>query len=68
MLEIIIALLISLGINLDSESITVIDQSTGVSFGVGSSVGSSQRPNDSEEPVVYILFQDENGKYYLERR
>jgi hypothetical protein len=68
MLEIIIALLISLGVNLDSENITVIDQSSGISFGVGSTVGSSLRPNDSEEPIVYILFQDENGEYHLERR
>jgi hypothetical protein len=68
MLEIIIALLISLGVNLDSENITVIDQSTGVSFGVGSSTSTSQRPNDPEEPIVYILLQDNAGNYYLERR
>lgn len=68
MLDIIIALLIALGVNLDTENITVIDQSTGVSFGVGSSTSTSLRPNDSEEPIVYILFQDDEGNYYLEQR
>ena len=68
MLEIIIALLISLGVNLDTENITVIDQSTGISFGVGTQVTSGGRPIDSGEPQVYILLQDDSGKYYLERR
>lgn len=68
MLEIIIALLISLGINLDSDNVTVIDDATGITFGVGSGSTSSQRPNESEEPVVYVLIQDANGEYHLERR
>jgi hypothetical protein len=67
MLEIIIALLISLGISLDSENITVIDQSTGISFGVGTQAGGS-RPIDASEPIFYILIQDEDGNYHLERK
>lgn len=66
MLEIIVALLIALGVNLDSESITVIDQSTGISFGVGSGTNTSN--SEIKEPQVYILVQDANGEYYLERR
>lgn len=66
MVEIIVALLIALGINLDREQITVIDQNTGISFGVGSGTGSSNAEIDN--PQVYILFQDEEGNYYLERR
>jgi hypothetical protein len=67
MLEIIIALLFSLGINLDSENITVIDQSTGISFGVGTQAGGS-RPIDDSEPIIFILTQDEAGNYHLERK
>jgi hypothetical protein len=68
MLEIIIVLLISLGVNLDNENITVLDQSTGISFGVGTQVTSGGRPVDSGEPLVYVLLQDDAGNYYLERR
>lgn len=66
MIEIIIALLISLGINLDREQITVVDQSTGICFGVGTGTGSSN--SEIDQPQIYILLQDESGKYYLERR
>ena len=66
MIEIIIALLIALGINLDREQVTVIDRNTGISFGVGTGAGSAN--SEIDQPQVYILFQDENGEYYLERR
>ncbi|MBP7168631.1 MAG: hypothetical protein KBB64_13300 [Bacteroidia bacterium] len=66
MIEIIIALLLALGINLDREQITVVDQTTGISFGVGTGSGSSNAEIDN--PKVFILLQDDSGKYYLERR
>jgi hypothetical protein len=66
MIEIIIALLIALGINLDREQISVVDQSTGIIFGVGSGTGSAN--SEIDQPQVYVLFQDENGEYHLERR
>lgn len=66
MIEIIIALLLALGINLDREQITVVDQTTGISFGVGTGTGSSNAEIDN--PKVFILLQDDAGNYYLERR
>ncbi len=63
MIEIIIALLLNLGINLDKESINVIDERTGLVFGVGNN--STGGTNSEIEPSTYILCQDEDGKYYL---
>jgi hypothetical protein len=71
MLEIIIALLLALGVNITGEDgpITVIDQQTGICYGVGNTVGSNQGgidPNSAGE--VYILVEDDQGKFHLVRR
>ncbi|MBP6513205.1 MAG: hypothetical protein KA347_11080 [Bacteroidia bacterium] len=71
MLEIIIALLLALGINTsDSESgAIVIDQQTGIVFGVGNtSVGSNSTSTTGSNTPVYMLVQDDNGEYRLVRR
>lgn len=72
MLEIIIALLLALGVNISGEDgpITVIDQQTGICYGVGNTVvsnnGGGDEPNSTGE--VYILVEDDQGKYHLVRR
>jgi hypothetical protein len=70
MLDIIIALLLALGINTsDPESgVVVIDQQTGIVFGVGSTVGNTQAGTNNNSTPVYILIQDANGEYHLVRR
>lgn len=71
MLELIISLLLSLGINLgDDQSITVIDQQTGVSYGVGNTSVIQQGMNDDDPTptIVYYLICDESGEYHLVRR
>ncbi|MFN0189095.1 MAG: hypothetical protein ACKVQV_10380 [Bacteroidia bacterium] len=71
MLDIIIALLLALGINTsDPESgIVVIDQQTGVVFGVGNtSVSGNSINTGSNSTPVYILIQDANGEYHLIRK
>jgi len=68
MLELIISLLMALGIELsEGANINVIDQQTGISYGVGSTVATSQGTT-STPPVTYVLVQDPNGEYYLVRR
>lgn len=62
MLEIIIALLLAFGLNLDKEGATVIDERTGEVFGVGNNVTIG---NSEINPPTYILCQDDNGGYYL---
>ncbi|MBK9401840.1 MAG: hypothetical protein IPN36_13615 [Bacteroidetes bacterium] len=43
MLEIIITLLLALGIELNDESnVNVVDQQTGISYGVGTTLGNGQ--------------------------
>ena len=71
MLEIIIALLLALGVNTsDPESgVLVIDQQTGIVFGVGNtSGGGNSTSNPGSNTPVYILVQDGNGEYYLIRK
>ena len=70
MLEIIISLLLAIGINTsDSESgAIVVDQQTGIVFGVGSTVGYTQSGTINNETPVYYLIQDAEGKYHLVRR
>jgi hypothetical protein len=72
MLDLIIALLLALGINTsDPETgVVVIDQQTGVVFGVGNTIGNgNSSSNPSTEPTfVYVLVQDANGEYHLVRR
>ncbi len=72
MLEVIITLLLALGVNITGEDgpITVIDQQTGICYGVGNTVvsnnGGSGDPNSAGE--VYILVEDDQGKFHLVRR
>lgn len=69
MLELIISLLIGLGIELnDGTNINVIDQQTGISYGVGTTVVIGQSSTTNPPTATYSLEQDENGKYYLVRR
>ena len=68
MLEIIVALLLALGINTSESGVVVIDQQTGIVFGVGSTVGNTQSGTNTNDTPVYILIQDANGEYYLVRR
>ena len=63
MLEIILALLLQLGLygNKGDKPVTVIDQSTGISYGIGVSTGvgsSISMPSDT-----YYLVKDSTGKY-----
>ncbi len=67
MLEIIITLLLALGIELnDGTNINVVDQQTGISYGVGTTVGNGQGINTT--PTTYVLMRDANGEYYLVQR
>ena len=68
MLEIIVALLLALGINTSESGVVVIDQQTGIVFGVGSTVGNTQSGTNTNNTPVYILVQDGNGEYYLIRK
>ncbi len=62
MIEIIIALLLAMGLNLDKEAVNVVNERTGEVYGVGNNVTVI---NSEIEPSTYILCQDEDGKYYL---
>ena len=67
MLEIIITLLLALGIELNDESnVNVVDQQTGISYGVGTTLGNGQ--GISAPPTTYVLMRDANGEYYLVQR
>lgn len=68
MLDIIIALLFSLGINTSEGGAIVIDQQTGIVFGVGTTVGTIQSGSNTNDTPVYILIQDGEGEYHLVRR
>jgi hypothetical protein len=71
MLDLIITLLLALGINTsDSEGgVMVIDQQTGIVFGVGTTAaGGNSTSNTGSNTPVYILVQDDNGEYRLIRR
>lgn len=66
MLEIIITLLMTLGIELSEDAnINVIDQQTGISYGVGSTVVNGQSVST---PTTYVLMRNANGEYYLVQR
>ncbi len=68
MLEIIIALLMALGFDCNEESnIQVIDEHTGICYGVGTTVVGSQGTT-APPPTTFVLCQDASGKYYLVRR
>lgn len=68
MLEIIIALLMALGFDCNEESnIQVIDEQTGICYGVGSTVSINQGTT-APPPTTFILYQDPSGRYYLVRR
>ncbi len=69
MLQIIISLLLSLGIQVSPDSgnyIQVINQATGESYGIGTTIGVGSKPPTPTQ--VYYLIQDENGNYSLVRR
>ena len=69
MLEIIIALLLALGINTSESGVLVIDQQTGIVFGVGTTAaGGNSISNPGSNAPVYILIQDANGEYHLIRK
>ena len=63
MLEIIIALLLALGVNINQEAITVIDDRTGEVYGVGNNINTGGKIEGDTK--TYGLYQDEDGKYYL---
>lgn len=71
MLDLIITLLLALGINtsdLDG-GVLVIDQQTGIVFGVGNTAaGGNSNSNPVSSTPVYILIQDAEGEYRLIRR
>ncbi len=68
MLEIIIGLLLNLGISLgDGTNVNVIDQETGICYGVGSTIIITQGVTPPPPPT-YILMKDAEGNYYLVRR
>ncbi len=71
MLEIIISLLLGLGISFSPKSgskpVIVIDQATGISYGVGTTNGVGTC--DGYHADVYYLIQDPlTGKYRLVKR
>lgn len=70
MLDIIIALLLALGINTSDPEIgaIVIDQQTGIVFGIGSTAGNIQSGTNTNDTPVYYLVQDAEGEYHLIRR
>ncbi|MBK7683230.1 MAG: hypothetical protein IPJ26_12550 [Bacteroidetes bacterium] len=70
MLDLIITLLLALGINTsDSEGgAIVIDQQSGMVFGVGTTSGFGNSTSNPSETPVYMLVQDDNGEYRLVRR
>ncbi len=68
MLEIIIALLLSLGINTSEGGAIVIDQQTGIVFGVGNTATGTNSSSNTNNTPVYILIQDANGEYHLIRK
>ncbi|MFN8152747.1 MAG: hypothetical protein U0Y08_00495 [Bacteroidia bacterium] len=63
MIEIIIALLLALGFNIDKEEFTIVDDRTGEVYGVGSN--STTGGNSEHDPKTFILYQDDDGQYYL---
>lgn len=68
MLEIIIALLLALGVNTSEDVAIVIDQQTGIVFGVGTSTGFGNSTTNPNSTPVYILVQDGEGEYHLIRK
>ena len=69
MLDIIIALLFALGVNLgESEPIIVIDQQTGISYGVGSTASGGNSTTGTNNTPIYYLILDDTGEYRLLRR
>ncbi len=68
MLEIIIALLLALGINTSESGVLVIDQQTGIVFGVGTTTGFGNSTSNPSSTPVYILVQDGEGEYHLIRK
>ena len=70
MLDLIITLLLALGINISDpdNGVIVIDQQTGIVFGVGTTVGNGNSTSNPSETPVYMLVQDDNGEYRLVRR
>lgn len=70
MLELIIALLLALGINTsDPESgAIVIDQQTGIVFGIGTTTGFGNSSTNTNSTPIYYLIQDANGEYHLVRK
>ncbi len=56
MIDLIIGLLIALGVNLNETAVEVVDERTGISYGVGSNA----TVNNSEiDPPRYILVMDD---------
>jgi hypothetical protein len=68
MLEIIIALLLALGVNTSEDGAIVIDQQTGIVFGVGTTTGFGNSTTNPNSTPVYILVQDGEGEYHLIRK
>ena len=70
MLDLIIALLFALGVNTsDPEGgVVVIDQQTGIVFGIGTSTGFGNSTTNPNPIPVYFLIQDAGGEYHLVRR
>ncbi len=68
MLDLIIALLFALGVNTTESGVVVIDQQSGIVFGVGSTVGNGNSTTNPNDTPVYILIQDAEGEYHLIRR
>ena len=68
MLEIIIALLLALGINTSESGVLVIDQQTGIVFGVGTTAAGGNSTSNPGSTPVYILVQDGEGEYHLIRK
>ena len=61
-LEIIISLLLAFGINLDETQVEVLDDKTGISYGVGSN---TTVINSEVDPIRFTLMMDDRGNYYL---
>lgn len=69
MLDLIIQLLFAIGISVsgpDAHSVVVIDNDTGATYGLGSTVTVGNRPAENTE--VYMLMHDKNGNYYLVKK
>jgi hypothetical protein len=66
MLEIIIALLMMWGVDVNSteESITVIDERSGTTYGLGNTGQVGCKPGEGD---IYVIHENEDGTYTLKK-